>query len=176
MDESANTAAGKSRRKSPGAFDGLLIAATVILARIGIAGVFFRSGQTKIDGPELFWGIKFPTSINESTFALFADEYQVPFFSPTIAAYLAAAAELILPILLILGLFTRFSALALLVMVGVIQFYVYPGLWPDHSVWAAALIVLVARGAGPVSFDAAWESERRRPKYSKKFDPNATLK
>ncbi len=170
MDESANTSGGK-RRNGPGMFDGLLIGLAVILARIGIAGVFFRSAQTKIDGPELLWGITFPTSITESTFALFTDEYQVPSIDPVIAAYLVTAAELILPILLILGLFTRFSALALLFMVAVIQFSVYPNLWIDHAVWATALIVLLARGAGPISFDAAWASERRRPKYSKKFKP-----
>ncbi len=58
------------------------------------------------------------------------------------------------PILLVLGLFTRASALALLGMTAVIQVFVYPDAWPTHLVWATALLYLAGRGGGRVSLDA----------------------
>jgi len=115
-----------------------------LFARIGIAGVFFRSGQTKVSGWE----------ITSSTYFLFEEEYRVPLLDPQTAAILATTAEHLFPVLLVLGLFTRLSALALLGMTLVIQVFVYPGSWPDHALWAAALLLLVLRGPGPVSLDA----------------------
>ncbi len=72
---------------------------------------------------------------------------------PTIAAYAAAFAEHFFPILLVIGLATRFSALALLGMTAVIQIFVYPGAWPTHGVWAACFLLLIARGPGWLSLD-----------------------
>lgn len=116
----------------------------LIVARIGIANVFWMSGRTKVEG---FLTLK------ESTFYLFENEYHVPLLPPDVSAYAATYAEHILPILLVLGLFTRFSALGLMVMTLVIQLFVLPGGWPTHLLWMAALLVIVRYGAGPVSLD-----------------------
>ena len=115
-----------------------------LLARIGIAGIFFRSGQTKVDG----------FTITDSTFFLFEEEYKVPLIPPEIAAYMATIAEHVFPALLIVGLASRLSAFALLGMTLVIQLFVYPNLWPDHALWAAALLYIVARGPGSIALDA----------------------
>ncbi len=114
-----------------------------LLARLGIGAIFLRSGMTKVDG----------FTVTDSTIYLFSDEYQVPLLSPVVAAHLAAYAEHLFPLLLFLGLATRLSALALFGMTLVIQLFVYPGLWPDHTLWAAVLLLLVSRGPGGVSVD-----------------------
>jgi len=85
---------------------------------------------------------------------LFRDEYRLPLLPPELAAIMAAWAEHVFPALILLGLATRFSALALLVMTATIQVFVYPDAYPTHGVWAAVLLFLVARGPGPLSLDA----------------------
>lgn len=132
-----------------------------LFLRIIAAHPFFVSGQTKIEGPtvggEIFGldlSLQIPTSIRDATFALFADEYKLPLISPTLAAYAATAVEFILPLLLVIGLLTRLSALGLLVMTMVIQIFVFPDAWwTVHAYWAAILIVLIARGPGAISLD-----------------------
>lgn len=115
-----------------------------LIDRIGIAAIFFFSGRTKVDG--------FLT-VNDSAYALFRDEYKVPLIPPEIAAHMATYAEHLFPLLLVLGLFTRLSALALLGMTAVIQIFVYPDAWPTHLSWAGLLLYLVAHGAGKASLD-----------------------
>lgn len=115
----------------------------LLAARIAIANVFWRSGQTKISG----------FSIREETFFLFREEYKVPVLPPDLAAYLATAAELTLPILLVIGLATRLSALGLFGMTLVIQLFVIPTGWPEHLLWFALLGLIVARGPGAISLD-----------------------
>jgi putative oxidoreductase len=137
------------------------------LARFSLAAVFWKSGQTKIEGfavdlvsREFVLG--WPR-LADSTVFLFTEEYNLPILPPELAAYVAAAAEHIFPLLLLVGLATRFSALALLVMTIVIQVFVYPAAYPTHGVWAAALLYLVARGPGKLSLDHAfWSSSSRR--------------
>jgi len=123
--------------------DGVLL----LVARLGIAGVFFMSGRTKVDGM---------LTITPSTYQLFADEYRVPLLPSDVAAHVATYAEHLFPILLVLGLLTRLSALALLCMTLVIQTFVYPDAWPKHLSWAAILLFLIARGGGAVSLDRAF--------------------
>ncbi len=115
-----------------------------LLWRLGIAGVFFMSGRTKVTG--------FLT-ITPGTYYLFETDYRVPLIPPHLAAHLAATSETIFPILLTLGLFTRFSALALLGMTTVIEVFVYPDAWPTHLSWAALMVPLIARGGGALSLD-----------------------
>lgn len=129
-----------------------------LLGRFSIAAVFWKSGQTKVEGfavdlveGQFAFGIP---RLADSAVALFRDEYRLPVVSPELAAVLAAVAEHALPVLLLFGLATRFSALGLLVMTAVIQVLVYPGAWPTHGVWAAVLLYLVANGPGVVSIDA----------------------
>jgi putative oxidoreductase len=85
--------------------------------------------------------------------ALFADEYKLPFISPALAAPMAALAEHVLPIMLLVGLATKLSALGLVVMTLVIQIFVYPDAYPTHGTWAAVLLYLMARGPGVLSVD-----------------------
>jgi putative oxidoreductase len=114
-----------------------------LAARVFPAAVFWQSGQTKVAG----WHLK-PSAI-----VLFQNEYQLPLIDPTVAAYLSAFSEHFFPVLLVLGLATRFAAFALLVMTAVIEIFVYPGAWPTHGVWATCFFVLIARGPGVVSLD-----------------------
>lgn len=118
----------------------------LLVQRLGIASIFFLSGRTKVDG--------FLT-VNENAFELFRTDYALPLIQPEIAAYAAAYSEHLFPVLLVLGLFTRFSALALLGMTAVIQIFVYPDAWSTHLSWAGLLLPLVAFGAGRFSLDRA---------------------
>ncbi len=113
-----------------------------IIARIGIATTFLRSGLLKLDG----WS-------NGNTLALFTDEYKLPLIPPEIAAYMAAACELSMPVLILAGFFTRFAALVLLCMTLVIEIFVYPNAFDTHGVWAASLLYLMKYGPGVLSVD-----------------------
>ena len=115
-----------------------------LIARVSIAAIFFQSGRTKVDGF---------LHVTDSAVFLFREEYKVPLLSPEVAAHAAAYAEHLFPFLLILGLFTRVSALALLGMTLVIEVFVYPEAWPTHLSWAGLLLYLVGRGAGAASLD-----------------------
>jgi putative oxidoreductase len=129
-----------------------------LVARVSIAAVFWKSGQTKIEGlaidlVEGRFQIGLPR-LSDGAVDLFRDEYRLPVLPPELAAVMAATAEHVFPVLLLVGLATRLSALALLVMTLVIQVFVYPGAYPIHGVWAAALLALMRLGAGPLSLDA----------------------
>ena len=115
------------------------------ISRVGIAAVLFYSGRTKVEG---FLGV------TDGAVALFRDEYRLPLVDPALAAHGAAYAEHLFPLLLVLGLGTRLSALALLGMTLVIEVFVYPDAWPTHLSWAAPLLLLAARGGG------AWSADR----------------
>lgn len=108
--------------------------------RFAVATVFWSSAMTKLAN----W---------QTALALFSDEYKLPLLPPDVAAYMAVSIELSTPILLVLGLLTRFAALVLLGMVSVIEIFVYPQAWPTHIQWAAMLFVLLFRGAGAFSLD-----------------------
>ena len=128
-----------------------------VLARFSIAAIFWKSGQTKIQGFSLdivsgHFEIGWPR-LSDSVVDLFRDEYRLPILPPELGALMAATAEHIFPALLLIGLATRFSALALLGMTTVIQLFVYPDAYPTHGVWAAVLIFLIARGPGPLALD-----------------------
>ena len=118
--------------------------ALAFIDRIGIGAIFFLSGRTKVEG----W-----LTVTEGTYALFRDEYKLPLVPVEVAAHAAAWSEHLFPLLLVLGLFTRLSALALLGMTLVIQIFVYPDAWPTHLSWAGLLLYLVGRGAGSLSLD-----------------------
>ncbi|VVO29281.1 hypothetical protein PS718_04849 [Pseudomonas fluorescens] len=127
------------------------------LARFSIAAVFWKSGQTKVEGLAIdlvdgTFQLGWPR-LADSTIPLFESEYHVPLLSPEIAAHMAAFAEHFFPILILIGLATRFSALALLGMTLTIQLFVYPDAYPTHGTWAAVLLYLMARGPGRLSID-----------------------
>ena len=118
--------------------------ALALIDRVAIGAIFFLSGRTKVEG----W-----LTVTQGTYSLFRDEYKLPLIPIEIAAHAAAWAEHVFPLLLVLGLFTRLSALALLGMTLVIQLFVYPDAWPTHLSWAGLLLYLVGRGAGAMSMD-----------------------
>ncbi len=142
---------GKLDIAAPPSFDLLLsmlgripIDLIALIARLSVAAVFWQSGQTKVNG----W------MLSDNALYLFENEYKLPLIDPWLAAHLAALAEHIFPILLVIGLANRLSALALLTMTLVIQVFVYPAAWPTHGTWAACLLLVAARGPGVVSLDA----------------------
>ena len=130
--------------------------AALFLLRLALAGVFWRSGQTKVvEGSFL--------SIDPSQYDLFASEFSGLPLDPVFAVPLTTYAEHFFPILLLLGLATRFSAGALLVMTLVIQIFVFPDAWwRVHSLWVAMAAILIVRGGGLFSLDALLAGLRGR--------------
>lgn len=124
----------------------------LLLARSGIAAVFFQSGRTKVDGL---------LTLTDGTYALFRTEYALPLVPPDIAAHVATYSEHLFPLLLLLGLLTRPAALALFGMTAVIEIFVYPDAWPTHLSWTALLLPLIARGGGRWSLDHILVSRSR---------------
>lgn len=120
----------------------------LLFVRVVLGGIFWRSGQTKVEPGSWF-------TLTDSTRELFRTEYAGVPLPPELAAPLANAAEHILPALLLAGLFTRLSALGLLGMTLTIQIFVYPDAWwPEHSLWVGLALVLIVRGGGNISMDA----------------------
>jgi putative oxidoreductase len=121
------------------------------MLRIALAVPFFKSGLTKWTG---FLSLSpAATFLFEEQFKLhiFGAEYGMP--APALLALFDGVAEIVLPILLVLGLATRFSALGLLIMTGVIQLVV-PGGWANfHLPWAALAVAIIALGPGAFSLD-----------------------
>lgn len=116
----------------------------LLIARAGIAAVFFLSGRTKVQGL---------LTIKPQTYTLFATEYALPLVPSELAAHLATYSEHLFPILLVLGLLTRPAAAALLAMTAVIEIFVYPDAWPTHLSWAGLLLPLIVHGGGNWSVD-----------------------
>lgn len=121
-----------------------------LAARVYIAQVFFLSGLTKIRD----W---------ETTLLLFTEEYKVPLLSPQLAAISGTAGELVLPVLLLLGLAGRFSALGLSVVnvVAVISLAeIAPAALQQHITWGVLLAALAIHGVGKWSVDCLWIQPR----------------
>lgn len=133
------------------------------IARFSIAAVFWKSGQTKIEGLAIdivsgTFTLGWPRLSDNAVF-LFKEEYQLPLLPPELGATMAALGEHILPLFILLGLATRLSALGLLGMTLVIQLFVYPDAYATHGTWAAVLLYLMAHGPGQLSIDA-WIAKR----------------
>ena len=118
--------------------------------RVGIAVPFWRSGLTKWDG----FGV-----LSETPLLLFAEEFKLHIFGsefsyplPTLMAYASSIGEIILPILVVLGLFTRFAGLGLLFMTAIIQL-TFPDGWPIHITWAAMALGIMHLGGSKLSLD-----------------------
>ena len=128
-----------------------------LVARFSIAAVFWKSGQTKVEGLAIdlvngTFQLGIP-HLSDSALYLFSMEYKVPLLSPEVAALAAAFSEHFFPVLILLGFATRFSALALLGMTLTIQLFVYPDAYPTHGTWIAVLLYLMAKGPGALSID-----------------------
>jgi len=115
----------------------------LLIARLAIAPVFWWSGRTKVDG----------FSVTPEAISLFQYEYELPLISPVLAAHLAALAEHLLPVLLVIGLTTRLGAAGLLAMTLVIQIFVYPDAWRVHFLWMSILLFILVRGPGKYALD-----------------------
>lgn len=125
----------------------------VLPLRFFPALVFFLSGRTKLDG----WRLA------DSTWYLFAEEYDLPLIPSDWAAVLATGAEHLLPLLLVTGLCTRLAAAGLLLMTAVIQFLVYPEAWQTHGFWGACLLAVIAGGPGRLSLDRLFRLDAVAP-------------
>lgn len=123
------------------------------LARLALAIPFLKSGMTKWSG---WWHLSPVTDfLFESMFRLHLLGYRLAFPAPDVLAHIDAVAEILFPVLLIAGLATRFSALALLVMTGVIQLTDPTGWANFHLPWAALALAILALGPGQASLDFA---------------------
>lgn len=125
----------------------------LLVSRIAVASVFWRSVQTKISGWEFLdqsWQFY---NLSQSTIMLFRYEYDLPLLPYRVAAYLGTAAEFFFPLLLVIGLGTRLAAFGLLLVTAVIQFLVFPDAWPTHILWAAILLYLLRSGGGNIALD-----------------------
>ncbi|MEZ5924583.1 MAG: DoxX family membrane protein [Hyphomicrobiaceae bacterium] len=127
------------------AFDLVPHSLIALLARLIMAVTFFKSWLTKVDLATM--------SIKSSTFYLFANEYKLPLIPSDLAAYLTVVAELVLPVLLVLGLLSRYAALAMLGMTLVIQVFVYPNAYAMHGLWAVSLLYVMKYGPGVLALD-----------------------
>lgn len=117
----------------------------LLLLRLPVAWVFWRSGRTKVEGWNIF-------SITPSQPFLFEHEFGLPF--PTLMAHVTAIAEHVLPLMLVFGLATRIGALGLLVMTMVIQLFIFPDAWfSTHMWWAVTLVAVLVLGPGKLSVD-----------------------
>lgn len=115
-----------------------------LLVRLAVARDFFQSGLTKI-------------KTFDSTILLFQYEYEVPFLSPTVAAYLGTAAELLLPVFLALGLAGRYAAIGLFFF-NIVAVISYPPAqegagFVQHQIWGILLLVTICYGPGKISID-----------------------
>ncbi|MFT7371462.1 MAG: putative oxidoreductase [Oleiphilaceae bacterium] len=121
----------------------------LVLFRLYMAKIFFLAGLTKIKS----W---------DTTLMLFEYEYEVPLIPFDIAAYLSTLAELVFPVLLVLGLAGRFSAGALFIL-NIVAAISYPDISPggvnDHYFWGTMLGILVFYGPGKLAVDA-WIQKR----------------
>lgn len=134
---------------------------SLLVVRIALAVPFFRSGLTKWDGF---------LSLSPSARILFTEEFklhlfgsQIPYPAPLLMAWLAGVGEIVLPILLVLGLFTRFAALGLLIMTIIIQLTIPEGWANFHLPWAAMALALMSFGGGRVAVDALFGTHGAEP-------------
>jgi putative oxidoreductase len=128
------------------AFQAIPIWPVTLLARLSLAAVFWMSGRTKVAEGTLL-------TLSDNAVWLFREEYQLPLIPPEIAAHLSLYAEHGLPILLVIGLASRFAALGLLIMTLVIEVLVYPYAYPVHGPWAVCCLVIMIHGPGFLSLD-----------------------
>ena len=123
----------------------------LLVLRFALAVPFWKSGILKWDGF---------LQLSDTAVTLFSDEFMLhlpggpyPFPMPTVVAFLSGCAEVTFPVLLVLGLATRFAALGLLFMTLIVELTVPDG-WPVHITWAAMALAIIAWGPGRLSVDA----------------------
>lgn len=145
--------------------DALLARAPASLVSLGLRVVlalpFFKSGLTKWDAPFVPSGGARFLFADEFRLHIFGGEYPYP--APELMAWASGTAEIVLPILLVLGLGTRFAAFGLLVMTGIIQLTVPDGWETHHLPWAATASAILEIGPGRIALDALLGLGRPQP-------------
>lgn len=124
-------------------YSNYLLIPLVLFIRLYIANIFFKSGLTKLRD----W---------ESTLMLFEYEYEVPLVSPVVAAWAGTIGELVLPVLLAIGLFSRLSAVGLFIVnaVAVISLVdISPAAMNEHILWGSLLVFVFLIGGKKLSLD-----------------------
>lgn len=129
--------------------------------RLVMARLLFLDGQARIEGPQVPLNIPnfdvsvaLPLQVKAESFSALVSQLAPLPVQPAVAAYLVSYGEFVLPVLLVLGFATRFSALAVLIATVLMQVYLMPdALWTVHVYWASILLVLLSQGAGAISFD-----------------------
>ncbi len=121
----------------------------LLLTRVALAGIFWRSYETKVEEGTWF-------TITDTQYFLFENEFTGLPLSADLAVPLTTYAEFLFPVLLVIGLFSRFSAAALIVMALVIQLFVFPT-WDHFFGWDITVLalgaIIVSRGPGMLSLD-----------------------
>ncbi len=141
-----------------------------LLLRLLIAWDFFKSGLTRVEGWKFFTTFGVSAEHWQKQVGLFTDIHPLPLLPPAITALAATVAEILLPILLAIGLFTRVPALGLLIMTAIIEFVAAntpQGIENSignhqHVLWMLLFGYLVIRGGGPLSLDGVIRSLRHR--------------
>jgi putative oxidoreductase len=136
------------------AFSSIPLWIVSLLARLSFAAVFWMSGRTKVAEGTLL-------TLSDNAVWLFQEEYKLPLLPPELAAHLSLYAEHLLPLLLVIGLASRFAALGLLVMTLIIEVFVYPAAYPVHGPWAVCCLVIMIHGPGWPSLDRLIERRFR---------------
>src|ERR1700745_1517365 len=120
------------------------------MLRLALAVPFWKSGILKWNGF---------LQLNDTAIDLFTDEFKLhlpggayDFSAPAVMAFLSGCGEITFPVLLVLGLGTRFAALGLLFMTCIVELTVPDG-WPIHLTWAAMALGIMAWGPGRISAD-----------------------
>ena len=121
-----------------------------LVMRLALAVPFWRSGILKWDGF---------LKLSDTAVTLFSDEFMLHlpggpyhFPAPAVMAFLSGCGEIMFPVLLVLGLGTRFAALGLLFMTLIVELTVPDG-WPIHLTWSAMALGIMAWGPGRISID-----------------------
>jgi putative oxidoreductase len=121
-----------------------------LVMRLALAVPFWRSGILKWNGF---------LKLSNTAVTLFTDEFMLHlpggpyhFPAPALVAFLSGTGEILFPVLLVLGLGTRFAALGLLFITAVVELTVPDG-WPVHITWAAMALGIMAWGPGRISVD-----------------------
>lgn len=122
----------------------------LLALRLALAVPFFKSGLTKWDGFQLSAGARY---LFTEEFRIHLFGYAIPYPAPIPMAYAAAIAEIVLPILLVLGFGTRLAAFGILAMTAVIQLTIPEGWANFHLPWAAMAMALIVFGGGRASAD-----------------------
>jgi putative oxidoreductase len=121
-----------------------------LVMRLALSVPFWKSGILKWDGF---------LKLSDTAVTLFSDEFMLHlpggphhFPAPAVMAFLSGCGEITFPVLLVLGLGTRFAALGLLFMTLIVELTVPDG-WPIHLTWAAMALGIMAGGPGRISMD-----------------------